>query len=96
MFLKCFKKLCEPQLSVHTVARDGKKPFFIFQFYTKREFREVLFVLDILKKGHASITIDKFLVILMASRIDSVSLNILTGFSQSFNPGHNSSEIRFS
>lgn len=72
------------------------KPFFIFQFYTKREFREVLFVLDILKKGHASITIDKFLVILMASRIESVSLNVLTGFTQSFNPGHNSSEIRFS
>lgn len=36
---------------------------FFFQLYMKIEFRELLFVLDILMKGHVSLAIDKFVVI---------------------------------
>lgn len=72
------------------VARDGKT---IFHFSVLHENSESLFfVLDILKKGHASLTIDNFLMILRASRIEPVPLNVSTGATQSFNPGCNSSK----
>lgn len=68
---------------------------FFFQLYMKIEFRELLFVLDILMKGHVSLTIDKFVVIPTATWIESIPLNLSIGFIWSFNPGCNSIKIRF-